>query len=117
MWRFFMCYFNVFFLFVMLRTSALLFGGWLSYFLEMLFGLYKKSPADSSGESRGLTHIIYSLLSFCQVSDLTCCFFYLATEVLFLNLLCIFLKMLFLVLLVAEALLAIAFGVVSSTLS
>lgn len=54
-----MCYFNVFFLFVMLRTSALLFGGWLSYFLEMLFGLYKKSPADSSGESRGLTHAYY----------------------------------------------------------
>lgn len=70
-----MCYFNVFFLFVMLCTSALSFGGWLSYFLEILFGLYKKSPADSSRESRGLTHIIYSLLSFCQVSDLTCCLF------------------------------------------
>lgn len=75
-----MCYFNVFFLFVMLCTSALSFWGWLSYFLEMLFGLYKKSPADSSGESRGLTHIIYSLLSFCQVSGLTCCLFLLGNR-------------------------------------
>ena len=39
-----MCYFNVFFLFVMLCTSALSFGGWLSYFLEMPGRLIGRKP-------------------------------------------------------------------------